>query len=167
MLSNHLILCHPILLLPLVFPSIKVFFNESALNIRGQSIAASDMSTSSEFSGLISLGGCPRDFQESSPAPQFEGISSLALSPLYGRTFAPIHDHWKNHSFLIIWIFVGKVIFLLFHMLSRFIRTFLPMSKHLLISWLQSPSAVILEFKKRKSVIVSTFPPSLCCEVMG
>ena len=65
------------------------------------------------------------------------------------------------------WTFVGKVISLLFNMLSRLVITFLPRSKHLLISWLQSPSAVILEPKKIKSVTVYTVFPSICHEVMG
>ena len=64
-------------------------------------------------------------------------------------------------------MFVGKVMCLLFNMLSRFVIAFLPRSKHVLISWLQSPSAVILEPKKRKSVTVSVDPPSICYEVMG
>ena len=65
------------------------------------------------------------------------------------------------------WTFVGKVMSLLFNTLSRFVIAFLPRSKHLLISWLQSPSAVILETKKIKSVTASTFYPSICHEVMG
>ena len=68
---------------------------------------------------------------------------------------------------LILWTFAGKVMSLLFNMLSRLVRTFLPRSKHLLISWLQSPSAVILEPKKIKSVTVSIVSPSICHEVMG
>ena len=68
---------------------------------------------------------------------------------------------------LIIWTFVSKVISLLFNILSRFITTFFPRSKHLLISWLHSPSAVISEVKKIKSDTVSTFPPSICHEMMG
>ena len=68
---------------------------------------------------------------------------------------------------LIIWTFVGKVMSLLFNMLSRFVITFLPRSKHLLISWLESPSAVILEPPQINSVTLSIFPPSLCHEVMG
>ena len=68
---------------------------------------------------------------------------------------------------LTIWIFVGKVISLLFNTLSSFVMVFLPMSKCLLISWLQSPSTVILEPKKIKSVTASTFPPSICHEMMG
>ena len=68
---------------------------------------------------------------------------------------------------LTIWTFVGKVMSLLFNTMSRFIIASLPRSKHLLILWLQSPSAVILELKKIKSVTVSTFSPSICHEVMG
>ena len=86
----------------------------------------------------------PRDSQESSPTPQFKSINSLALSFLYSPTLTSIHDHWKKHS-LDRRTFVGKVMSLLFNMLSRLVITFLPRGKHLLISWLKSPSAVILE----------------------
>ena len=77
-----------------------------------------------------------------------------------------IHDHWKNHS-LDQMKFFGKVMSLLFNMLSRLVITFLPRSKRLLISWLQSPSAVILEPPKIKSDTVSTVSPSICHEMMG
>ena len=83
------------------------------------------------------------------------------LSFLYDPTLTSIHDYWKNHSF------IGKVMSLLFNMLSRFVIAFLPRSKRLLISWLQSPSAMILELKKIKSLTVSTVSPSICHEVMG
>ena len=83
------------------------------------------------------------------------------LSLLYDPTVTSMHDYWKNHSF------VSKVMSLLFNMLSRFVIAFLPRSKCLLNSWLQSPSTVILESKKTKSVTVSTFSPSICHEVMG
>ena len=90
------------------------------------------------------------------------------LSFLYSPTLTSIHDYWKNHSFdYDKWTFVGKVMSLLFNMLSRFVITFLPRSKCHLISWLQSPSAVILEPKKIKSVTVSTVSPSISHEVMG
>ena len=89
----------------------------------------------------------------------------LVLSLLYGRTLTSIHDYWKNH--LTIWTFVSKVSFLLFNLLSRFVIAFLPRSKHLLISQLQSSSAVILEPPKIKSATVSTFSLSICHEVMG
>ena len=88
------------------------------------------------------------------------------LSLLYGPTLTSIHDYWKTIA-LTTWIFVYKVMFLLLNMVSKFVIAFLPRSKHLLISWLQSPSAVILEPKKIKSVTVSTFSPSSCHEVMG
>ena len=75
------------------------------------------------------------------------------------------HDYWKNHS-LTMWTFVGKVMSLLFNMLSRLVIAFLPRSKNLLISWLQLPSAVILELKKIKFVTVSIVSPSICHKVM-
>ena len=84
------------------------------------------------------------------------------LSFLHSPTLTSIHDYWKNNSFR--WTFVGKVMSLLFNVLSRLVITFFPRSKHLLISWLQSPSAVILEPPKIKSDTVS---PSICHEVMG
>ena len=77
-----------------------------------------------------------------------------------------IHDYWKNHN-LTRWTFVSKVMCLLFNMISSLVIAFLPRSKHLLISWLQSTSAVILEPKKMKSVTVSTFSPSIFHEMMG
>ena len=108
---------------------------------------------------------CPRDSQESSPTPQFKSINSSALSFLYSPTLASIHDYWKNQSFEEMDL-VGKVMSLLFNVLSRLLITFLPRSKHLLILWLQSPSAVILEPPKIKSATVSTVSPSICHEVM-
>ena len=88
------------------------------------------------------------------------------LSLLYGPTLTFIHDYWKNHNFDYM-DFVGKVMSLLFNTLSRCVITFLPRSKHLLISWLQSPSEVILEPRKIKSVTVSIVFPSIYHEVMG
>ena len=85
-----------------------------------------------------------------------ESINSLVLNLLYGPALTSIHDYWKNIA-LTIWTFVGKVMFLLFNTLSRFVITFLLRRKYLLILWLQSPSAVILEPKKIKSVTVSSF----------
>ena len=113
--------------------------------------------------GLVGSPCCPRDSQESSPAPQFKNINSLALSLLWqfcgthhnGPTLISIHDYWKNHS-LTRWTFVGKVMSLLFNILSNLVIAFLPRSKHLLIPWLQSPSVVILKPKKIKSL--SLFP---------
>ena len=88
------------------------------------------------------------------------------LSLLHSPTLTSVHDHWKNHS-LERRTFVGKVISLLLNMLSRLVITFLPRSKRLLISWLQSPSAGILEPKKIKSVTDSIVSPSFCHEVIG
>ena len=84
--------------------------------------------------------------QESSPTPEFKSIISLALNFLYGPTLTSIHDYWKK-PVLTRQTFVGNVTSLIFNMLSRLVMAFLPRSKHLLISWLQSPSAVILEPK--------------------
>ena len=97
------------------------------------------------------------------------------LSLLYGPTLTSIH-HYHGFSYgktigkaivLTIWTFVGKVVSLLFHMLSRFVIALLLRSKHLLMSWLQSPSAMILEPKKIKSVTVAIVSPYICHEVMG
>ena len=104
--SNHLILCHPLPLLPSIFPSINVFSNESVLHIswpKDWSFSFS-ISPSNEYSGLISFRMdwmdlcCPRDCQEPSPTPQFKNINSSVLSFLYRPTLTSIHDHWKNHS---------------------------------------------------------------------
>ena len=103
-----------------------------------------------------------KNSQESSLAPQFETINSLALCLLYGPTLTSVYDYWKNHRFVYM-----DMMSLLFNVLSRFVIAFLPRSKHLLISWLQSPSTVILELKNVESVTVSTFSLFICCEVMG
>ena len=90
------------------------------------------------------------------------------LSFLYGPTLISIHNYWKNHTVALTrQTFVGKVMSLLFNMLSRFFIAFLPRSKRLLISWLQPPSTVILETKKIKSVTASVVCPSICHEMMG
>ena len=88
------------------------------------------------------------------------------LSFLYGPTFTSIHDYWKTIA-LTRQTFVGKVMSLLFNMLSRLVIVFLPRSKRLLILWLQSPSAVIMEPQNIKFVTVSIVSPSICHEVMG
>ena len=169
--SNHLILCHPLLLLPSIFPSIRVFSDESALRIRWPKYWSCSfiISPSNEYSGLISFRIdwlnllAVQGTLKSSPAPQFKSISYLVLSIFYCPAFTSIDDYWTNHS-LAIWTFVGIVMSLLFNMLSRLVIAFLPRSKHLLISWLQSPSAVILEPRKIKSATVSL---SISHEVMG
>ena len=117
------------------------------------------------LSGLISLQpkGLSRVF---SPTPQFKSISSLALSLLYSPTLHPYMTTGKTIA-LTRWTFVGKAMSLLFNMLSKLIITSLPRSKRLLISWLQSPSGVILEPKNIKSLTVFIVSPYICHEVMG
>ena len=112
--------------------------------------------------GLVGSPCSPRDSQESSPTPQFKSINSSAMSFLYSPTLTSIHDCWKNYS---LWTFVGKVMSLLFNMLSRLVITFLPRNKYPLISWQQSPSAV-LEPKKIKPLTVSIVSSSICQKMM-
>ena len=107
--SNHLILCWPLLILPSIFPTIRIFSNESDLRMRWPKYWSFSfsirISPSNEYSGLISFridwfDPCsPRDSQESPPKPEFESISSLVLSFLYGPTLTSIYNYWKNHSF--------------------------------------------------------------------
>ena len=172
--SNHLILCRPLLLPPSVFPSIRVFSSESALPIRWPKYwsFSFSISPSNEYSGLISFRMDWLDLlavqrtlkhllqhQSSKPSIlQRSAFFIVQLSHPYmttGKTIA-----------LTRWTFIGKVMSLLFNMLSGFVIAFLPGSKHLLISWLQSPSAVILEPREIKSVTVSIVSPSVCHEVM-
>ena len=146
--SNYLILCHPLLLPPSIFPSIRVFSNESALHIRWQSIGVSasasvlPMNIQDWFplglTGLISLWS-----KGLSRTPQFKSINSSALSFLYSPTLTSTTGKTKV---LARWNFVGKVMSLLFSMLSRLVITFLARSKHLLIhccshhlQWFWSP----------------------------
>ena len=96
------------------------------------------------YNWLVGSPCSPKDSQESSPAPQFESINSLALRFLYSPTLTSIYYYWKNHSFKLMDL-VGKMMSLHFNTLSRFFIAFLPRSKCLLISWLQSPSTVIWE----------------------
>ena len=171
--SNHLILCHPLLLLLSIFPSIRVLSNESVLCITWPKYwsFSFSISPSDEYSGLISFRIdwfeilAVQDSQESSPTPQFKSINSSPISFLHSPTLKSIHEHWKIIA-LTRRTFVGKVMSLLFNMLSRSVITFLLRSTCLLISWLQSPSAVILEPKKIKSDTVSTASPSIYHEVM-
>ena len=108
--SNHLILCHPLLLLPSIFPSIRVFSNDSILCIRWPKYwsFSFSISPSNEHSGLISfrmdwfdLFCSPKDSEESFPTPQYKSINSLVLSFLYGPTLTCIRDYWKNHKFIL------------------------------------------------------------------
>ena len=152
--SNRLILCHPLLLPTSIFTSIRVFSNESVLRIRWPKewSFSFSISPSNEYSGLISFRmdrlESPRDSPKSSLKPHFKSINSSALRFLYSPTPHPTQHPCmttgKNIA-LTRQTFVGKVISLLLNMLSMLVITFLPRSKCLLISWLQSPSAVILE----------------------
>ena len=169
--SNYLILCHPLLLL-LIFPSIRIFSNESVLHIRWPKYwsFSFSISPSNEYSGLISF--------------RMDWLDLLAVQ---GTLKSLLQDHsskasilWHSVFFIVQlshpymttgktialtrWTFVGILMFLIFNMLSRLVITFLPRSKRLLISWLQSSSAMILEPRKIKS---DTLSPSICHEVMG
>ena len=169
--SNHLILCRPLLLPPSIFPSIGVFSNESVICIRWPKYWS--ISPSNEYSGLISFGmdclallavqGTLKSLLQycSSKASILQCLAFfiVQLSQPYMTTGKTIALTRQN--------FVGKVVSLLFNMLSRFVRAFLSRRKCLLISWLQSPSAVILEPKKIKSLTISIVSPSICHEVMG
>ena len=171
--SHHLILCHPLLFPPSNLPSIRVFSNESVLHIRWPKYwsFSFNISPSNEHSGLISF-----------------RIDLLDLLAVQGTLKSLLQHHssktsiLQHSAFYIIQLshpymttgktitrqtFVGRVMSQLFNMLSRLVITFLPGSKHLLFSWLQSPSAVIWEPPKIKSVTVSTVSPSICYEVMG
>ena len=161
--SNHLILCRPLLLPPSIFPSIRVFSNESALHIKWPKYwnSSFNVSPSNEHPGLISF---RMDWLD---LPAVQGTLKSLLQ--HHSSKASILQH---SAFFIVQLshpymttgktipltrqtFVGKVMSLLFNMLSRLVITFLPKSKHLLISWLQSPYAVIWEPRKIKSATVS------------
>ena len=168
--SNYLILCRPLLFLPSVFPSIRGFSNESVLHIQWPKYwsFSFSISPSNEYSGLISfridyfaLFAVKTLQHHSSKASilQHSAFFIVQLSHPYMTIEKTIALTRRN--------FVGKAMSLLFNMLSRLVITFLPRSKGLLISWLQSPSAVILEPKKTKSVTISIVFPSICHEVMG
>ena len=118
------------------------------------------------YSWLVWSPRSPGDSQESSPTPQFKSIQSSVLSFLIVQFSHPYMTTRKTIAFARR-TFVNKVMSLLLNMLSRLVITFLPRSKRLLISWLQSPFAVILESKKIKSVTVPIVSPSICNEVMG
>ena len=170
--SNHLILCHPFLLLLSIFPSIRVFSNESALHIRWPKYwsFSFNISPSNEHPGLISfrmdwldllavqrtLKSLLQPHSTKASILRHSAFSTVQLSHPYmttGKTIALTRQTC-----------VGKVMSLLFNMLSRLVITFLPRNKRLLISWLQSPPAVILEPPKIESATVS---PSIFHEVMG
>ena len=173
--SNHLSLCEPLLLLPSIFPSIRVFSNESVLHIWWPKYLNFSFTISpfNEYSGLISIridwfnllavqGTLKSLLQHHSSKASILQCSDFFTVQLThacittGKTIALTRR-----------TFVGKVMSLLFNMLSRLVIIFLPRSKCLLISWLQLSSAVILEPKKIKSVTVSIVSPSICYEVIG
>ena len=170
--SNHFMLSHPLLLLPSIFPSIRVFSKQSALPIRFPKYwsFSFSISPSSEYTGLMSfridwfdllavqgtLKNLLQHHSSKASILQHSVFFMVHLSHPYittGKTIALIRR-----------TFVGKVMSLSFNTLSRFLMAFLPRSKHLLISWWQSPFALILEPKKIKSVTVSS---SICDEMMG
>ena len=162
--SNHLILCHPLLLLPTIFPSIRVFSNESALHIRWPKYwsFSFSISPSNEYSGLISfridwlnLHAVQGTFKSllqhhnsKASVPRCSAYFMVQLSHPYMTT--------RKNIVLIIWTFVHKAMSLLFNMLSRLVILSLPRSKCLLISWLQAPSALILEPPKIRAPHSST-----------
>ena len=174
MLSNHLILCHP-LLLPSIFPSIRVFSNESVLHIRGPKYWSFSfkISPSNEHPGLISFGLDWLDLlvAQGTLKSLLQHHSSKASILQHSGFFIVqlLHPYMTARKTITLtrWTFVGQVMSLLLNMLSRLVTTSLPRSKHLLISWLQSPSPVILEPPKIKSVTASTVSLSICHEVMG
>ena len=172
--SNQLILCPPLLLLPSIFPSIRVFSNESVLHIRWPKYwsFSFNICPSNEYSGLISfrmdwldllavqgtLKSLLQHHSSKASILRFLAFFKVQLSHPYmttGKTIALTRQ-----------TFVGRVMSLLFNKLSRLVIIFLPRSKRLLISWLQSPFAVISELPKNK-VSVSTVSPSIYREVMG
>ena len=149
--SNHLILCHPHLLLPSIFPSIKVFSNESALNIRWpkyQSFSF-NISPSNEHPGLISFRMDWLDLlaAQGTLKSLLQHHSAKASIVLHSAFFIVqlSHPYMTNGKTIALtrWTFVDKVISLLFNVMSMLVITFCPRSKCLLISWLQSPSAVM------------------------
>ena len=173
--SNNLILCCLLLLLPFIFPSIRAFSNESTLHIRWPKYWSFNftISPSSEYSGLISFRIDWFDLLAvQGTLKSFLQYHSLKASILQCSAFFMVqlsHPYMTTGktTALTIWTFVGKVMSLLFNTLCRFVIAFLPKSKHLLISWLQSPSAEILEPKKMKSFAVSIVSSPICHEMMG
>ena len=173
--SIHLMLCHPLLLLPPIPPSIRVFSSESTLRMRWPKYwsFSFSVSPSNEYPGLIS---CRIDWLD---LPAVQGTlksllqhHSLKASILWRSAFFTVqlsHPYMATGKTIALTrrTFVDKVMSLLFNMLSRLVITFLLRSKRLLISWLKSPSAVILEPRKIKSDTVSTVSPSVSHEVMG
>ena len=170
--SNHLTLCHPLLFLPSIFPSISVFSSESVLHIRWPEYWSFSISSFNEYSGLISF---TMDwFDLFAPQGTLKSLllhHSSKASILWCSAFFMVqlsHPYMNTGKTIALTrrTFVGKVMSLLFNALSRFVIAFLPRSKHLLILWLKLLSIVISEPPKIKSVTVSTFSQSICHEVM-
>ena len=173
--SSHLILCCPLLLLPTIPPSIRVFSNESTLHMRWPKYWSFSFSIipSKAIPGLISfrmewldllavqgtLQSLLQHHTSKASILQHSAFFTVQLSHPYMTTGKTIALTRRT--------LVGKVMSLLFNILSKLVITFLPRSKHLLISRLQSPSTMILEPKKIKSLTVSIVSPSICHEVMG
>ena len=173
--SNHLILCHPLLLLPSIFPSIRVFSSESVLHIRWPKYwsFSFNISPTNEHTGLISVrmdwldllavqGTLKSLLQHHSSKASILQCSAFFIVQLS-------HPYVTTGKTITItrWIFVDKVMSVLLNILSRLVITSFTRSKCLFISWLQAPSAVILEPPKIKSATVSTVSPSICHQVMG
>ena len=169
---NDLILCHPLLLLPSIFPSIRTLSNETVICIRWPKNWSFSFTINpfNEYSGLISFrmdwldllavqGTLKSLFQHHSSEASNLRCSAFFIVQL-------LHPYITTGKTIVLtrWTLVGKVMSLLFNMLSSLVIAFLPSSKCLLISWLQSPSAVILKPPKIKSATVSL---SICHEVMG
>ena len=176
--SNHLILCPPLLLPLSIFPNIRVFFYELILCGRWPKHCSFSFSNSpyNEHWGLISFRMDWLDLLAAQGTPKSllqhhsSKASILRCSAFFIVQLSHPYKTTGKTVALTRWTFVGKVMSLLFNMLPRLVITFLPRSKHLLISWLQSPSAVILEPQKIKSLtasIVSPSSPSICHEMMG
>ena len=169
--SSHLILCHPLLLLPPIPPSIRVFSKESTLRVRWPKYWSSSFSIipSKEHPGLISFRMDWLDLLA------VQGTLKSLLQHHSSKASILQHSAFFSHPYMTTGktisltrrTFVGKVTSLLLNMLSRLVITFLPRSKRILISWLQSPSAVILEPPKINSDTVSSVSPSISHEVMG
>ena len=164
---NHLVLCRPLLLLPSIFPSIRVFSNEPVLHIRWLKYWSFSISPSNEYSALISFRMDWLDLLAVQGTLksllQHQSSKASILQCLAFFLVQLSHPHMTTGKTIALTrrIFVSKVTSLLFNTLSRLVITFLPRSKRLLISWLQSPSAVIVEPKKIKALTVPMVSPGI------
>ena len=164
--SNHLILCRPLLLLPSIFPSIRVFSKELALHIRWPKYwsFSFNISPSDEYSGLISFRIdwftllAVQGTLKSLPKHHSSKVSVLQCNALFMAQHSHLYMTTGKTITVPLWTFVCKVKSLFYNTLSSFVTAFLPRSKRLLVSWLRSPSTLIVEPKKRQSAPTSTFP---------